>query len=72
METVLSEAQDVGEVIAWRREQLMATGFPFPLAVHVARDLHYDLHALIELVESGCAPELAIRILAPIDGESAA
>ena len=25
----------------------------------------YDLHALIELVESGCPPELAVRILAP-------
>jgi hypothetical protein len=62
----------VGEVVAWRREQLATTGFPLPLAVDVARDTRYDLHALIELVESGCPPELAVRILAPIDGESAA
>jgi hypothetical protein len=25
------------------------------------------LHALIELVERGCPPELALRILAPLD-----
>ena len=29
----------------------------------------YDLHALIELVERGCPPALAIRILAPLPGE---
>jgi hypothetical protein len=28
-----------------------------------------DLHALIELVERGCPPELAARILAPLDEE---
>ena len=28
-----------------------------------------DLHALIELVEHGCPPELAARILAPLDEE---
>jgi hypothetical protein len=29
-----------------------------------------DVHALIELVERGCRPELAARILAPLDGET--
>jgi hypothetical protein len=72
MQTVLNTPQGVGEVVAWRREQLAATGFPLRLAVDVARDIRYDLHALIELVESGCPPDLAVRILAPIDAESAA
>jgi hypothetical protein len=72
MQTAVSEAQGVGEVVHWRLVQLTATGFPLPLAVRVARDPHFDLHALIELVESGCPPELAVRILAPLDGESAA
>ena len=72
MQTVLGNSQAVGEVIAWRREQLAASGFPLPLAVDVARDTRYDLHTLIELVESGCPPVLAVRILAPVDGESAA
>jgi hypothetical protein len=28
-----------------------------------------DLHAMIELVERGCPPELAARIVAPFDDE---
>jgi hypothetical protein len=38
----------------------------------VANDSRYDLHALIELVERGCDPQLAVRILAPLDAESVA
>ena len=60
------------DVVSWRREQLVHTGFPLPLAARVANDSRYDLHALIELVERGCDPHLAVRILAPLDVESAA
>ena len=60
------------DVSSWRREQLVHTGFPLPLAVRVGNDSRYDLHALIELVERGCDPQLAVRILAPLDAESAA
>ena len=56
-----------GEVKAWRYEQLRAHGFDAALAVRIAADCGYDLHALIELVEKGCRPELATRILAPVD-----
>jgi hypothetical protein len=59
-------------VVSWRREQLTASGFPFALAARVADDARYDLHALIELCERGCGPDLAVRILAPIDGEAPA
>ena len=59
-------------VVAWRRQQLVDSGFPLPLATRVARDARYDLHALIELTERGCAPELAMRILAPLDTEDTA
>lgn len=55
------------DVLAWRREQLVQTGFPVWLATQVSRDLRYDLHVLIELVEAGCPPPLAVRILAPLD-----
>ena len=54
-------------VAAWRREQLAASGFPLPLAAAVASDPGFDIHALIELVERGCPPDLAARILAPFD-----
>jgi hypothetical protein len=56
----------------WRREQLVQSGFPLPLAARVARDPRYDLHRLIQLVEQGCPPELAVRILAPLEPKEAA
>ena len=60
------------EVVRWRREQLVQSGFPLPLAMRVAKDSGYDVHALIELVERGCPPELATRILAPLEAGDAA
>jgi len=57
---------DEEQVVAWRREQLVEAGFSLPLATRVASDPRYDLHALIELVDCGCDPELAARILAPL------
>ena len=55
------------DVNRWRRQQLVQSGFSLPLAARVARDPRYDLHRLIELVEQGCAPELAVRILGPLE-----
>jgi hypothetical protein len=60
------------DVFAWRRSQLVRSGFSHRLAAHVADDGRYDLHQLIELVEQGCPPELALRILAPLEGDEAA
>jgi len=54
-------------IVDWRRQQLRAAGFPDALADKAARDVRLDLHAAIELVERGCEPRLALRILAPID-----
>ena len=56
------------ELVSWRRDQLLDAGFRRALAARIARDGALDLHALIELVERGCPPELAVRILAPLDG----
>jgi hypothetical protein len=58
-------------VADWRCRQLRISGFPPRLATEVANDPCYDLHALIELVEGGCPPELALRILAPLDATAA-
>jgi hypothetical protein len=57
------------EVLSWRRRQLVAAGFGRNLARRVAADPEYDLHALIELVERGCAPDLAVRIVAPVEDD---
>jgi hypothetical protein len=68
--TALTE-HEPDDVFAWRRSQLVRSGFPQRLAGRVAHDGHYDLHRLIELVEHGCPPELALRIMAPLDGDEA-
>lgn len=57
------------QVLAWRRSQLVAAGLDPVLAEELACSASVDLHALIELIERGCPPELAARILAPLDGE---
>jgi hypothetical protein len=58
-----------GELTTWRLEKLVRTGFDAELAASVAADRAMDLHALIDLVERGCPPALAARILAPMDPE---
>ena len=69
----LSQLKPPGaEVNRWRREQLLLSGFPLPLAASLAEDPRYDLHRLIELVEGGCPPSLAERILAPLESAEAA
>jgi hypothetical protein len=49
--------------------QLVRAGFDPELAALVGADRAMDLHALIELVERGCPPKLAARILAPLERE---
>ena len=68
----MASERDAHSVVSWRHQQLVDSGFSPPLAARLAKDRHYDLHALIELVERGCQPELAMRILAPLDFEDAA
>lgn len=64
--------RDREAVVRWRRSQLVRAGLPRSLAARVARDERYDLHDLIELVEHGCTPALAVRILAPLERDHAA
>jgi hypothetical protein len=65
----IGSTKRAGGVTAWRRDQLVASGFPPRLASRLAHDGRYDLHALIELAERGCAPELAVRIVAPLEDD---
>jgi hypothetical protein len=59
------------QVLSWRRGRLLDAGFGYDLADALASEYRVDLHALLQLVERGCSPELAARILAPADGEGA-
>jgi hypothetical protein len=57
------------QILAWRRMRLLDAGFDLELADELAGDSRIDLHALLELVERGCPPSLAARILDPFDGD---
>jgi hypothetical protein len=61
--------QPAARVVSWRQARLRQAGFDRELAQKLARDCGVDLHALIELVECGCPPSLAARILAPLEHE---
>jgi hypothetical protein len=50
----------------WRRSRLLEAGFPAGLSDLVASDPRFDLHLLLELVDRGCPPGLAVQILAPL------
>jgi hypothetical protein len=58
------------DVVAWRRRRLRAAGFAADIADTIARDCGMDLHALLGLIDRGCPPHLAARILAPLAGKS--
>jgi hypothetical protein len=45
----------------------MAAGFDASLATRLTQDEAVDLHELLVLLDRGCSPELAARILAPLD-----
>lgn len=56
-------------MVNWRQLELEQCGFPRLLAARVARDQRYDLQQLVELVQHGCSPQLAVRILSPLDAD---
>jgi hypothetical protein len=72
MQAHTTTGSGVDRVVVWRREQLVQSGLALPLAAWLAKDTRYDLHALIGLVERGCPPQLAVRILAPLESDEAA
>jgi hypothetical protein len=72
VKTSTRDEQGERVVESWRRDQLLSAGFPLPSARRLGRDHRYDLHALLDLVERGCPPGLAERILAPLDEAEAA
>jgi hypothetical protein len=58
---------DRAQWVRWRVRQLVRAGFTIDLARRLARADRVDLHQLLELVDRGCPPDLAARILAPAD-----
>ena len=54
---------ELERVERWRTAELMRVGFPGDDAVALAARTDIDLHEAIELVQHGCPPDLAVRIL---------
>jgi hypothetical protein len=54
---------ELDRVERWRTAELMRVGFAGDDAVALAARTDVDLHDAIELVQHGCPPELAVRIL---------
>ena len=53
--------------VRWREGRLLSAGFGRDLADVLAHQEQVDLHELLKLVDRGCPPHLAARILAPLD-----
>jgi hypothetical protein len=58
---------DRAQWVQWRARRLRSAGFAADLAQRLARTERIDLHRLLSLVDRGCPPHLAARILAPLD-----
>ena len=54
---------ELERVERWRTSELIRVGFAGDDAVALAARFDVDLHQAIKLVEHGCPPELAVRIL---------
>ena len=65
--TVLRRRVISGDVVEWRRCVLREAGFDASLARELAGEARVDLHDLLNLVDRGCPPGVAARILAPLD-----
>ena len=62
--------QAASGIVAWREARLHLVGFDPEAASWLAREEAIDLHALLDLIDHGCPPDLAARIFAPLDGET--
>jgi len=50
-------------VETWRLHELLAAGYPVPIAEHLAKDFDVDLHRAVEIIAAGCPFALAEEIL---------
>jgi hypothetical protein len=58
-----TDTEELIRVLVWRFKQLCRSGFELELATTIAARVDVDLHRAIDLVEHGCPPELAGRIV---------
>jgi hypothetical protein len=57
------EQRETAEVLRWRFERLLETGYDSVTASSIAGRMEIDLHLAMRLVRDGCPPQTALRIL---------
>jgi hypothetical protein len=63
VETHVAESLERDRVERWRAEALERAGYDADSAAALASRHDVDLHLAMDLLEQGCEPELALRIL---------
>jgi hypothetical protein len=63
LEHTTEQLDESERVFRWRMACLREVGFSRVAAAALAADTHVDLHEALRLVERGCAPGTALRIL---------
>ena len=58
-----TDTEELIRVLVWRFKQLCRSGFELELATTIAARMDVDLHEAIDLVERGCPPDVAGRIV---------
>jgi hypothetical protein len=61
-EIIEIDESERSKVESWRLHVLIVAGYPLPVAERLAAS-EADLHAAVEIVDAGCAPETAAEIL---------
>jgi hypothetical protein len=59
---VLEQSEQV-QIKLWRTEELERAGYSHRAAGRLAARQDIDLHQAVRLLERGCSPELALKIL---------
>ncbi|MBD0330831.1 MAG: hypothetical protein ICV64_12105 [Thermoleophilia bacterium] len=63
MSTANVVVEERERVEAWRRQELARAGYPAEAAEELAARSDVDLRVAVSLLERGCRPEVALRIL---------
>jgi hypothetical protein len=59
----LREQTELERIEGWRRERLESVGFPPDAASALAQRHDIDLHKAASLLQRGCPPDVAVKIL---------
>ena len=62
-ELYVLEDTELSRIEDWRTEELQRAGYGHRAAARLAARHDVDLHRAIELIQRGCSPELATKIL---------